>query len=592
MFCYKCGKELPDYAKFCNICGANLAAINSIPNEPEKNSIPAETEPMKVDEEKTEILVDNVDFAKPENEVTVNESKKKGRLAFLIAGIAVAFLLIGFVALLLTGKLDFLLKKEAVEAENINTEQSEQTEQTEQADVVSSEYETSEVAPSEPEEQEEEIEEVETVVDDYTPLVAVSVDKTKIYSEANPESTVLASLEVGTCVKWYGEDQLFDKEVFYKVKSIDESIEGYVADSEVTTVHYNGDMSFLSMIETNTTLYTYDMMYRDIVDLCAKYPDILSYKNIGTSYDGRDLYCVTLGNQDAPKHIMVQAAIHGREYMTTQMVMKMIEYYAENYYDGEYDGINYSDLFNTTAFHIVTMSNPDGVTISQLGASALNNSKYIQLVYECYERDKYTMKYEMDSNGDLLWGDYWKQDGFNVLNSDNPTLITFEEYQSLWKGNACGVDINKNFDASWDQVTSKSVPSYADYKGPAPLSDVEACLLYSQALEYEYECFLSYHSRGNLIYYDVNGNSAENSVASGNLALSIHDLNKYTLSNNKSAYNVSLGGFGDWVQLSLNKPSVTIECGKRPCPLKLDELDSMFYRNREVWAMLAKEYMN
>ena len=60
--------------------------------------------------------------------------------------------------------------------------------------------------------------------------------------------------------------------------------------------------------------------------------------------------------------------------------------------------------------------------------------------------------------------------------------------------------------------------------------------------------------------------------------------------NTNNAYNVNLGGFGDWVQLVLGKPSVTIETGKKPCPLTLDEFPAIWHRNRESWAKLCQQF--
>ena len=64
---------------------------------------------------------------------------------------------------------------------------------------------------------------------------------------------------------------------------------------------------------------------------------------------------------------------------------------------------------------------------------------------------------------------------------------------------------------------------------------------------------------------------------------------KYKLSNTTSAYNVNLGGFGDWIQLSKKKPSLTIESGKKPCPVPNEEFSSIWIRHRESWAALCNE---
>ena len=90
--------------------------------------------------------------------------------------------------------------------------------------------------------------------------------------------------------------------------------------------------------------------------------------------DGRNVYDIVLGNSSSSKNILIQASIHAREYMTAQLVMKQIEYYLANEKTESYDGVTYSELLNSVAFHIIPMVNPDGVTISQLGSTGINST--------------------------------------------------------------------------------------------------------------------------------------------------------------------------------------------------------------------------
>ena len=72
-------------------------------------------------------------------------------------------------------------------------------------------------------------------------------------------------------------------------------------------------------------------MQKDIKQLQQKYSDYVHVEVIGTTADKRNIYDVILGNPDAKKCIVVQASIHAREYMTSQLVMKQMEYYLDNY---------------------------------------------------------------------------------------------------------------------------------------------------------------------------------------------------------------------------------------------------------------------
>jgi len=212
------------------------------------------------------------------------------------------------------------------------------------------------------------------------------------------------------------------------------------------------------------------------------------------------------------------------------------------------------------------------------------------LVYQCYERDKAKLAYEKDSNGDMYWADYYKNPKYNKVAYGDIREITFEEYQTIGKANAAGVDLNNNFDAGWEGMELKPQPSYCSYKGPSAFSEPESRAMAEVAKKNEFECFINYHARGQLIYYDAEGNTPENSKASWKLADLLYKWIKYAPVNVSDGYNVNTGGFGDWVQLELNRPSVAIENGKSPCPLKIDEFTNIWHRHRETWAMLAMQF--
>lgn len=426
------------------------------------------------------------------------------------------------------------------------------------------------------------------IFDGKTVLVTAAADYMSLRTTPGFGDDVIAELNAGQYLSWDGEQVTLDERDFYKVTVGESGDVGYVAANYCIPVDYRYDPDALAIVEVSDALYTYEEMQRDVLNLCKTYSEYLSYEVIGNSADGRQIYVVTLGNRNAAHHIFMQAAIHGREYMTTQLVMKMLEYYAANYADGSYHGKTYQDLFNNTAIHVIPMSNPDGVTISQLGVEAMNHGEIGQLVYDCYLRDREFLVFEEDTNGDMNWADYYKKPDFDRNAYDAADLISFEDYQKLWKANAHGVDLNNNFDADWANIELKQFPSYGSYKGEYAVSEPETQALVSAALSRDYDYFISYHSKGQLIYYDVNGNDEETSNRSYNLAALLQSQIKYEPLNTQKGYNVNLGGFSDWVQLSLHGASVTIESGKHPCPLSIEEFPAIWYRHRESWATLCE----
>ncbi|MCR5503904.1 MAG: hypothetical protein K6F53_12950 [Lachnospiraceae bacterium] len=305
------------------------------------------------------------------------------------------------------------------------------------------------------------------------------------------------------------------------------------------------------IVSAENGMYTYDMMCEDMYALCGKYPEILQYTYVGTSFDDRNLYAITLGSVSAPHHIMAVASINGSEHMTTLMVMKMLEYYAYYYNVGSYKGIAFSELFENTSVRVLLMGNPDGVTIAQLGASALNHEEFAAIVQECYEKDKWYLEYRDDGEG-ARWVDHYDIPEFNVKLSENPEMISFEDYQKLWNANAYGVDISRNFAGLWEESAYKAESDYAGYKGPSAMSEVETALIYSYALDMEHDYYIRY-------------TGGSNPVGAGDAA----------------------GSFEEWLLETCQKECITVPCGRGLIPYPAADLQRIYEENRDGWAHLC-----
>ena len=86
-------------------------------------------------------------------------------------------------------------------------------------------------------------------------------------------------------------------------------------------------------------------MIRDLKDFKKRYNNKISINIIGKSHDNRNIYEVILGNINSKKHVLIHAGIHGREYLTSLLIMKQLEFYLENYKVKKYHGIKYNNLF-------------------------------------------------------------------------------------------------------------------------------------------------------------------------------------------------------------------------------------------------------
>ena len=422
--------------------------------------------------------------------------------------------------------------------------------------------------------------------------IAVPLEYMSMREKPGYNAKVLTQIYPGTRMVLLSSPVIVDDSEFYYMQTEDGKYSGYCSANYCIKVGFEYDENMLSIVDMSHADYSYDEMTKDLQELSLRYPDILSLEVLGQSVENRDIYCMILGNKNASHKIMVQAGIHGREYMTSQQVMKMLEYYAANYYKGYYENETYQRLFDQTAFYIIPMSNPDGVSISQMGENAVTSEVRKNIMKSAYERDKGNFVYIEDSYGYMMWYDTYKDEDYDRKKEESDRTISYEEYLSLWKANANGIDINRNFDAGWDTVPNEEQPGYDRYKGISSESEPETQILVNMVLNNNFDKVMSYHARGQLIYFDAEGNSPIISQLSSQFAQDVFQVNRYKPVNNKETPNTFLAGFGDWVMLRKNIPSVTIEMGKKPCPLSTEESDSIFIRNREVWAMIASKILS
>lgn len=312
-----------------------------------------------------------------------------------------------------------------------------------------------------------------------------------------------------------------------------------------------------AIIDLSTTLYSYQKMENDLQLLAGYYPQYMTLDTAGVTADGRNLYVIYFGNQNASRQIFICAATHAREYMTAQLVMKQLEYYCAHYEDGSYNGTAYRDIFENTCFVIVPMVNPDGVSISQFGEEGLNREDLRQNLKAIYESDK---------NG-----------GY--------TDEAYDTYLIRWKANGMGVDLNRNYSPGWESVTDRTAPSSGLYKGTQPGSEAE-----SQALMNIVDGLsnlllaISYHSYGSLVYWQY-GQAEPLWSKNQQLAAHVEALTTYY----QAGYS-NEAGFSNWCVNVKGIPSVTIETGLVPTPLPLDQFELLWSQNKEMWAMLGTTY--
>jgi len=156
--------------------------------------------------------------------------------------------------------------------------------------------------------------------------------------------------------------------------------------------------------------------------------------------------------------------------------------------------------------------------------------------------------------------------------------IALDGGEPLWKANACGVDLNVNFDADWGRGAQNIlVAGPENYIGPCPNSEPEVKTLIDFTLKVSPRITIAYHSKGELVYYATDLSKA--------LAEQIGEITGYTPERTVN----STGGYSDWVSMHLGVPALTIEVGNDDYahPIGLDKLPEIFEQNKDITKILV-----
>ncbi|HJC64092.1 MAG TPA: peptidase [Candidatus Blautia merdavium] len=297
--------------------------------------------------------------------------------------------------------------------------------------------------------------------------------------------------------------------------------------------------------------YTYENMENDLELFEKIFPGILSVDSLGKTADEREIYHLTAGRREAQDKILIFGGIHGREYMTSQLIMEQTAEFLSGVLKGRASarGDSYAQLLEGSAVHIIPMANPDGVTISQMGPRGIRNRKLREAVWQIAKEE----------GGRLPCGPYF----------------------TGWKANARGVDLNRNFDAEWERYEDRrGKPSSREYKGAAPECEAESAALAELTRKERFKRTISYHSSGAVIYWNF-GQVGELYRTSRSFAGRIAAATGYDL---EESYDcVDPAGYKDWALQKMQIPSITIEIGRAGSPLPACCFREVLRENRTVW---------
>ncbi len=283
---------------------------------------------------------------------------------------------------------------------------------------------------------------------------------------------------------------------------------------------------------------TYQELTQRIIDLQKEGLEIYS---VGKSVLGKNILATHLGSYDGVQ-IIIQGGIHAREYISTLLMIEQAKY------------LNRIGGIKSGGIYFIFLTNPDGAEIVLNGIDSV----------PC----EITRKYLTLANG----GDNFSQ----------------------YKANINLVDLNTNFDADWGTgAQNVKCPCPEDFIGFYSNSEREVNSLIDFTLKNKPSLTISYHSKGEVIYYGFKGQTQADINRDRLIGEQLSNLTSYPLLFTEN----SAGGYKDWCIRTLKIPSYTIEIGNDNLthPITEEYLPQIFEQNKDVPLTalnLAIQYQN
>jgi hypothetical protein len=262
---------------------------------------------------------------------------------------------------------------------------------------------------------------------------------------------------------------------------------------------------------------TYEQVKAAMVELQAKYPDLVEVIDIGDTSEkvagtaDRDVLLLRLtakamnvGKKPTAMHI---AGEHAREIANPELVLR----HAQTLLAGYGTDPEATALLQSRIIDIVPMMNADGHAVIERG--------------------------------------YDKQPGGNLMHRKNTSP-------------PAGTDLNRNYEYHWEGGGSSSNPRSDIYRGPAPGSEPEVKAIENHVNNAKPGIFIDWHSYSKLNLYpwgDTN-NKAPDFDGLDALAKKFSTWNHYTPQQSIKLYPTN-GTSKDWVYGTHRTPAFTVETG-------------------------------
>ena len=300
----------------------------------------------------------------------------------------------------------------------------------------------------------------------------------------------------------------------------------------------------MSIVNTTTavTSASYDRMIKELV---AKYPFCRTELLAATAF-ARPSRTLVIG--EGPRKVLYSASHHANEWITTLVLLKFAEDFAETIATGgQIFGMDANAIARACTIYMVPMVDPDGVDLV-VGAIAKDSLQY-----------------------DLA----------RRLANNYPEI----PFPDGWKANLLGTDLNLQYPAGWSQAREIKFsqgftrPGPRDYVGRAPLNQFETRALAGYTEAIDPALVIALHTQGKEIYWQFEGIEIPGARQLGE---EFARVSGYTLTD--APYESGFAGYKDWFIKRFRKPGYTIEAGLGENPLPLSQFDEIY---RDVLGILV-----
>lgn len=299
----------------------------------------------------------------------------------------------------------------------------------------------------------------------------------------------------------------------------------------------------------NTTVpMTPTLCIQTIHALTSRYPFCRSELLTRTAF-GRPVRTLVIGN--GPRKVFYSAAHHANEWITTPVLLKFVEEFAQAIESGgRIWGVDATELADIATIYTVPMVDPDGVA--------------------------------------LVTGEIAQGDSQHVTAQSIAAGFPAIPFPNGWKANLLGVDLNLNYPAGWLQARENKYaqgftrPAPRDFVGRAPLDQFETRALAGYTEVIDPELVLAYHTQGKVIYWQFQDYEVPGAEELGER---FAQISGYTLE--ATPFLSAFAGYKDWFIKYFRRPGYTIEVGEGENPLPVSQFDEIYRDNLGILVTAA-----